>query len=46
MFKLKAVATARGEHKQRIQLNLTASGVKVYDDTSKVEGKRSNFMLT
>lgn len=36
MFKLKAVASARGEHKQRIQLNLTLTGVKVYDDASKV----------
>ncbi|CAF1088771.1 unnamed protein product [Adineta ricciae] len=37
MFKLKAVVRARGEHKQRIQLNLTMNGVKVYDDTSKTQ---------
>jgi disabled family protein 2 len=36
MFKLKAVVRARGEHKQRIQLNLTMSAVKVIDDTTKV----------
>lgn len=36
MFKLKAVVKARGEHKQRIQLNLTISGVKLTDDTTKV----------
>ena len=36
MFKLKAVVKARGEHKQRIQLNLTMNAVKVTDDTTKV----------
>jgi disabled family protein 2 len=36
MFKLKAVARARGEHKQRITLHLTMSGVKVMDDATKV----------
>ncbi|CAF1067932.1 unnamed protein product [Adineta steineri] len=35
MFKLKAVVKARGEHKQRIQLNLTMSAVKIFDDTTK-----------
>lgn len=41
MFKLKAVAKARGEHKQRIQMNLTMSSVKVTDETTKVEEKRT-----
>jgi disabled family protein 2 len=36
MFKLKAVVRARGEHKQKIQLNLTMSSVKIIDDTTKV----------
>jgi hypothetical protein len=36
MFKLKAVVRARGEHKQRIQLNLTMSAVKITDDATKV----------
>jgi disabled homolog 1 len=36
MFKLKAVVRARGEHKQRVQLNLTMNAVKVVDETSKV----------
>jgi len=36
MFKLKAVVRARGDHKQRIQLNLTMSAVKIIDDTTKV----------
>ena len=40
MFKLKAVVKARGEHKQRIQLNLTMSAVKVIDDTTKVRARR------
>ena len=36
MFKLKAVVRARGEHKQRVQINLTTNAVKVTDDTTKV----------
>jgi hypothetical protein len=36
MFKLKAVVRARGDHKQKIQLNLTMSAVKIIDDTTKV----------
>jgi disabled family protein 2 len=36
MFKLKAVVRARGEHKQKIQLNLTMSAVRIIDDTTKV----------
>jgi len=36
MFKLKAVVRARGEHKQKIQLNLTMSAVKVFDEITKV----------
>jgi hypothetical protein len=36
MFKLKAVVIARGEHKQKIQLNLTINAIQVYDDTTKV----------
>lgn len=36
MFKLKAVVRARGEHKQRVQLNLTMNAVKICDDTTKV----------
>lgn len=36
MFKLKAVVRARGEHKQRIQLNLTMTTVKIIDETTKV----------
>ncbi|CAF4937152.1 unnamed protein product, partial [Rotaria sp. Silwood2] len=35
MFKLKAVVRARGEHKQRIELNLTMSALKVIDDATK-----------
>lgn len=45
MFKLKAVVRARGEHKQRIQLNLTMSAVKVIDDTTKVFKKKTFFFL-
>ena len=44
MFKLKAVVRARGEHKQRIQLNLTMSSVKVTDDTSKVGSRETEVM--
>ena len=36
MFKLKAIVRARGEHKQKIQLNLTLNSVKIVDDTTKV----------
>ena len=36
MFKLKAVTRARGEHKQKLQLNLTMSAVKIINDTTKV----------
>jgi disabled family protein 2 len=36
MFKLKAVVRARGEHKQKIQINLTMSAVKIIDDITKV----------
>jgi hypothetical protein len=36
IFKLKAVVRARGEHKQRIQVNLTMDAVKVFDDATKV----------
>jgi disabled family protein 2 len=36
MFKLKAVVRARGEHKQKIQLNLTMSAVKIIDEHTKV----------
>jgi disabled family protein 2 len=36
MFKLKALARARGEHKQKIQLNLTMTAVKIVDDNTKV----------
>ena len=41
MFKLKAVVRARGGHKQKIQLNLTMSAVKIIDDTTKVFSLRS-----
>ena len=44
MLKLKAVVRARGEHKQRIQLNLTMSAVKVIDDTSKVGSSETEVM--
>jgi hypothetical protein len=37
MFKLKAAVIARGEHKQKIQLNLTLNGIRVYDDATKVK---------
>ncbi|CAF1347310.1 unnamed protein product [Adineta ricciae] len=37
MFKLKAVVRARGEHKQRIQLNLTMTTVKITDETTKAQ---------
>ena len=36
MFKLKAVVKARGEHKQRIQIQLTMSAVKIIDEITKV----------
>ena len=36
MFKLKAIIRARGEHKQRIQLNMTISAVKLIDEVTKV----------
>jgi disabled family protein 2 len=36
MFRLKAVVRARGEHKQKIQLNLSLDGVKVIDESTKV----------
>lgn len=36
MFELKAVIKAHDEHKQVIQINLTATGVKIMDDNSKV----------
>lgn len=36
MFKLKAVAKARGEHKQRVQLQLTVDSVKMIDEQTKV----------
>lgn len=37
MFKLKAVVRARGEHKQRIQIQLTTTGVKIIDEITKVK---------
>ncbi|UJR37122.1 hypothetical protein I4U23_029826 [Adineta vaga] len=37
MIKLKAMVRVRGEHKQKLQLNLTMNGIKVYDDTTKVQ---------
>ncbi|CAF3377780.1 unnamed protein product [Rotaria socialis] len=37
MFKLKAVVSARGEHKQKVQMNLTTSAVKIIDDATKVQ---------
>ncbi|CAF3470706.1 unnamed protein product, partial [Rotaria sp. Silwood2] len=37
MFKLKAVVRARGEHKQRIELNITMSALKVIDDATKAQ---------
>ncbi|CAF1246431.1 unnamed protein product [Rotaria sordida] len=37
MFKLKAVVRARGEHKQKVQLTLTMSAVKVIDETTKAQ---------
>ncbi|CAF0772088.1 unnamed protein product [Rotaria sp. Silwood1] len=37
IFRLKAIVRARGEHKQRIQLNLTVNGVKVIDEATKVQ---------
>ena len=44
MFKLKAVVRARGEHKQRIQLNLTMSAVNIIDDITKVfQIKKKSF---
>jgi hypothetical protein len=45
MFKLKAVVNARGEHKQKIQLNLTMSAIKIVDDTTKVGRKNLNFFF-
>ena len=34
--KLKAIARVRGEHKQKIQLNLTIDAVKVVDEITRV----------
>ena len=45
MFKLKAVAKARGEHKQRIQMNLTMSSVKLTDETTKVDKQKRFFFF-
>ena len=45
MFKLKAVVRARGEHKQRIQINLTMDAVKIIDDNTKVHLKKKIFFL-
>jgi hypothetical protein len=45
MFKLKAVVRARGEHKQKIQLNLTMSAVKVFDEITKVIRKKNKEKL-
>ena len=36
MFRLKTVVRVRGEHKQKIQLNLSLNGINVYDDSTKV----------
>jgi hypothetical protein len=45
MFKLKAVVRARGEHKQKIQLNLTMSAVKVFDEITKVIPKKKKEVV-
>ncbi|CAF1264045.1 unnamed protein product [Rotaria sordida] len=37
MFKLKAVVKTRGEHKQRVQLNLTMSALKVIDEATEAQ---------
>lgn len=36
MFKLKAGVRARGEHKQKININLTLTAIKVIDEVTKV----------
>ncbi len=36
MFKLKAVVRAMGQHKQRIQLNLTITALRLIDEVTKV----------
>ncbi len=36
MFKLKAIARAKGKAKQRIQLNFTIAAVKLIDEVTKV----------
>ncbi|CAF1174385.1 unnamed protein product, partial [Didymodactylos carnosus] len=51
MFKLKAVAKARSDHKQKIQINLTLSAVKLADEVTKVsvashEIERISFVVT
>ncbi|CAF1517590.1 unnamed protein product, partial [Didymodactylos carnosus] len=55
MFKLKAVAkalaNARGEHKQKIEINLTLLGVKLYEESTKKliishEIERISFVVT
>ncbi|UJR09095.1 hypothetical protein I4U23_013342 [Adineta vaga] len=37
MLKLKAIVSLRGEHKQRIQLNLTMNTVKIFDEATKAQ---------
>jgi len=36
MLRLKTGVLVRGEHKQKIQLNLSLGGVKVIDESTKV----------
>jgi hypothetical protein len=36
MIKLKNAVRVRGEHKQKIQLNLSLNGVQVIDESTKV----------
>jgi hypothetical protein len=37
LVRLKALVRARGEHKQKVQLNLARSGVQVIDEYTKVK---------
>jgi hypothetical protein len=39
LIRLKTIVRVRGEHKQKVQLNLALSGVQVIDESTKVEGK-------
>jgi hypothetical protein len=39
LIRLKSSVRARGEHKQKVQLNLAISGIQVIDEYTKVQRK-------